>query len=108
MFFREAEILAVVVERTQVDVSGGVRGFNLKHLVIRGNCFRLHARIFFQRDAAGEPGCHFILARTGLVFSHRRAGQHLLALGKIHQELAGDRLQQAAFVTESDTMLCSR
>ena len=33
---------------------------------------------------------------TGLGLRHRRAGHDFLALGKIHQELARDRLQQFA------------
>ena len=49
-----------------------------------------------------------VLARAGLILSYRGAGQHFLPFGKIHQELAGDRLQQTPFVTEGHPMLRSR
>src|SRR5579871_4707519 len=45
MCLSQTELLPVVVERSQVDVSSRVCGLEFKHLVIRGNCLDMGSRI---------------------------------------------------------------
>src|SRR5271165_2252490 len=92
--FGEYKILAVVVEGAQIDVSRGMRGFDIEHLVIGGDGLALSVGVFFQRDATGEPGGDFGLPRARLMSGNRRAGHDALALGEIHKKLAGDGFEQ--------------
>ena len=105
MFFGQREILAIVVERAQVNVRGGVAGIEFKNFLVGGQRFGLGCGIFFQRDAAGKPYGSLVLLRTGIGQWNRRAGDNFFARGKIHDKLAGDRLEQSAFMAESDAML---
>src|ERR1035438_10025092 len=108
MLFGESEILAVVIKRTQIDMRSRVGSLDFEHLMIRGNGLRLSVGILFEGDASREPCRSFVLAGTGLGLWHGRGGQDFLALGKIHQELTCDRLQQPALVAESHAVLRRR
>ena len=72
--------------------------------MIRGDRLGLRVGIFFERDAAGKPRRNFMFPRSGLGSRNGRAGYDFLALGKIHQKLSGDWLQQFAVVPEGHTM----
>ena len=104
--FGEREILAVVVERAQIDVRGGVHGLEFEHLMVGGDGVGLGVGIFFKRDAAREPRRNFILARTGLGTSAQACWSRTFSRDvKVHQELAGDGLQQFALVAERNAVL---
>jgi len=76
--------------------------------MVGGNRVGLGIGIFFHGNPPGKPCRNFVLARTGSRLGHRSAGQDILALGKIHEELTRDRLQQPALMAERHAMLCSR
>ena len=107
MAFGEGKILAIVVERSQVDVGRRVVGSQLEYSVIGGDRITMSIRIFLKCDAAREPGTDLVLVgdrlRPGP--TDRCAGHNFLALGKIHQELSRDGLQQLAAMTEGDPTL---
>ena len=100
MALGENKFLPIVIERPQIDVGGSMRRRQVEHLMISRDGFGMRIRIFFQRDAAGEPGIHFVVARRGLRPGNRSGGHYFLAFGKVHKKLPGDRLQQLAFVAE--------
>jgi hypothetical protein len=104
----EDELLTIVVERAQIDVRGRVCGIDFEHLMIGGERLGLGRGILFERNAASEPSCALSFARSGLVPWDRRAGDNFFSLRKIHEELAGNRLEQLAIVAEGYAMLASR
>ena len=65
MFFGEREILAIVIKSSEIDVGGGVVGLELERFLVGGEGFGLSRRIFFERDAAGEPDGGIVLTRGG-------------------------------------------
>jgi len=105
VFFCEHEILAVVVERSEVDVRGGVSRLELKSFLISRQRFGLRGGIFFERDAAGEPAGGFVLAGSGFGRWDGSAGNDFFARSEVHYKLPGDGLEQAPFMTESNSMM---
>src|SRR6266850_5994372 len=47
-------VAPVVIQSSQVDMSGGVGGIKLQSFLVCLQRFLLRARIFFERDTAGE------------------------------------------------------
>ena len=54
VLFCQREILAIVVKRSKIDVSCGVRRFELKNALVSFHRFGLRGRIVFQRDTPRE------------------------------------------------------
>ena len=52
------EILPVIKERSQVDVSSGVRRIKLEHPLIALDCFYLRCRIFLKADRLYKDFSH--------------------------------------------------
>src|SRR6204780_73842 len=80
MLFGMSEILPIVIERSQVDMRRGMHRFEVKHLVICGDCLTLSIWIFFQRDSARKPRRNLMLARTRFRSRDWRAGHDFFAL----------------------------
>ena len=103
MPFGERVFLTVVVERTQVDVRGGMHGIHVENLQVSCDRLALRGGIFFQHDPARK--------QVGNVGNHqfrsipRRAGHDFTLFGgEIEHELSGDGLQQPALVPESNAV----
>ena len=92
VFFGQSEVLTVVVKRSQVDVRGGVVRLKLEGFLVGNKGFGLGRGIFFERDAAGEPGGGIVLTRSGVCRGNWGAAHDLFASGEIQHELSGDRL----------------
>src|ERR1700687_5752868 len=65
MLFGQSKILAVIVERSQINVRGRVRRLDGEHLMVGRNRIGLSVGIFFQRDAARKPYRNLVLAGSG-------------------------------------------
>ena len=76
----------------------------IENSVIGADGLVLRGRIFFHRDAAREPGSGLGFTRAGRGPRNRRGGHDFLSLGEIHEELAGNWLEQNAVVTEGDSV----
>ena len=74
VFLRQSEILAIVVQGSQVDVRGRVLRLKLEYFLICSQRFGLRGRIFFERNAARKPHGSFVLLRPRLRRRNRRAG----------------------------------
>src|SRR5215471_13676932 len=105
MTLRKSEFLPVVEECAEVDVSRSVRGRKLEHFLIGGDRLALRIWILFESDAPREPRGYFMMFGGRLTTGNRRTGHNFLSLRKIHEELAGNRFEQLAFVTERHAML---
>ena len=66
VFFRQGEILPVVIKRAQIDVRGRVLGLKLEYFLVGSQRFSLRRRILFERNAAGKPGGSIVFAGTGV------------------------------------------
>src|SRR5437764_5282481 len=108
MLFGESELVAIVIKRTQVNVRRRMLRLNFENLMVGGNGVGLSAGILFQCNAPRKPGRDLVLAWSGLGARHRCSGHNFLALGKIHKELARNRLQQFALMTKRYAVLGSR
>src|SRR5215471_13103156 len=76
-----------------------------EHFLIGGDRLALRIWILFESDAPREPRGYFMIFGGRLTTGNRRTGHNFLSLRKIHEELAGNRFEQLAFVTERHAML---
>ena len=97
-------ILAIVVERAEVNVGRSMFRIKLQNPLVGSNRLQLVARILLQRHSAGKHFSHIYghgLVRSGRASRYRDACYYLLAGRKIEHELASDRLQELSVMSES-------
>jgi hypothetical protein len=78
MLFRETIFLAIVVERSDVDVSRGVSRIVLQNSQISCDRVCVRVRIFFERNAAGEQLSDVRLVRIRPQRHDRRSRNYFL------------------------------
>src|SRR5438132_7017244 len=108
MLLRRFVILAIVVQRSEIDVSGGMFGIKLQNPFVGSDRLQLVARILLQRHSAGKHFSHVYghgLVRSGGASRYRNACYYLLAGRKIEHELTSDRLQELSVMSESHPVM---
>src|SRR6267143_103711 len=108
MLLRQIEVLTIVIKGAQVNVRCGMRRIEIKNLQVSRDRFRLHVGIFFERDAPCKPYRRFVFAGRRLWGWNRCTGDNFFSRQEVHDELPGNRLQQLAFVTKSDSVLVGK
>src|SRR6266700_4399172 len=108
MLLRRFIILAIVVQRAEIDLGRRMFGIKLQNPFVGSDRLQLVARILLQRHSAGKHFSH--VYGHGLIWSggasrYWNACYYLLAGRKIEHELASDRLQELSVMSESHPVM---
>ena len=98
MLLRGREILAVVVERAEVDMRGSVLRLKFDYPKIDGDGFIVGVGMLLQRHSAGEQIGSRVDAHDWSDFGRNHRAHRL----KLHHKLASYRFDGVSFMTERD------
>src|SRR5271155_1794454 len=109
MLLRQCVILPVVMQRAQINVCGGVVGIEFEHSLISRDRLDLGVGIFLEGNALREKPSNIGWDRSRLdqrswAFRTCGAGDYFVSSGEVEHELAGNGLDQFAFVTECNAV----
>src|SRR5580692_7239760 len=105
MLLGGSEILAVVIQSSQVDMSCGVLRLDLQHAKIGADRLVMSRRMLFHGDAVAKELSDIFQISDGLdlvIGDDGIGGNQRADRSEVHDELAGDGLDRVAFMTIGD------
>src|SRR6266571_5831350 len=108
MLLRRFIILAIVVERAEIDVGRSMFRIKLQNSFVGSDRLQLVARIFLQCHSAGKHFSHVYghgLVRRCRASRYRNTCYYLLAGRKVEYELTSDGLQKLSVMSESHPVM---